>query len=115
MVKKQRDVRLEKFWRRMLNRRAASGMTIVDFCASEGLKATSYHHWQREIRRRDEESRPKTTESGAAQLAVVQVVDDSAGTATVEVVARNGYVVRVAEQITAEHMRRVLQTVSELK
>ncbi len=34
--------------------------------------------------------------------------------AAVEVVAKNGYLMRVGEQATAEHVRRVLQAVSEL-
>ena len=111
----QRDGKREKFWRGMLRRRAASGMTIVDFCASEGLKATSYHYWQREIRRRDEESPSGSAESGRALLAAVHVVDDGGSRAAVEVVVRGGYVVRIGEQATTEHIRRVLQTISELE
>ena len=77
-----------------------------------------YHYWQREIRRREEESPSPTTKSGTPQLAAVEVVDDVRSTSTVaavEVVAKNGIVVRIGEQVTTEHLRRVLQTVSELE
>ena len=111
---KGRDGKGEKYWRRMLRRRADSGMTIADFCASEGLKPTTYHYWQREIRRRDALPSPKTESSSAPALAAVQVIDDGGGRAGVEIVAKNGYVVRVGQQATAEQVRRVLQAVSEL-
>lgn len=128
----------EAFWRRALKRRAKSGMTIAEFCASEGLKTTTYHYWQREIKRRDDESPPKhmpvsekmknqisagalrDDESqsqhmpvGDGQLVPVQVVDDQA-MAVVEIVASNGFVIRVSEQASTEHLKRVLQAVDEL-
>ncbi len=111
----QRDANREKFWRRMLRRRSASGLTIVDFCADQGLNASSYYYWRREIQRRDEESASQAAGTDTALLAAVQVVDDVGRMAAVEVVAKNGYLVRIGEQATAEHMRRVLQTVSELE
>ena len=43
------------------------------------------------------------------------VVDDGGSRAAVEVVVRGGYVVRIGEQATTEHIRRVLQTISELE
>jgi hypothetical protein len=114
-VAKERDGKREKFWRRMLRGRARSGLTIVEFCASEGLKTTAYQYWQREIKRRDAESPLQVTEpiSGPA-LVPVQLVDDGSSTAAVEIIAGNGYVIRVSEQATTEHLRRVLQAVGEL-
>ncbi len=112
---KKRDGKREKSWRRVLRRRAASGMTIADFCASEDLTSTAYYYWQREIRRRDEESQSPGAEStDRPALAAVRIIDDRGGMAAVEVVAKNGYLMRVGEQATAEHVRRVLQAVSEL-
>lgn len=112
---KARDGKRERFWRRMLRRRARGGLTIAEFCASEGLKTTAYQYWQREIKRRDAESQSQVTEpaSGPA-LAPVQLIDDGSSAAAVEIVAGNGYVIRVSEQATTEHLRRVLQAVGEL-
>jgi hypothetical protein len=47
-------------------------------------------------------------------LVPVQLVDDGSSTAAVEIIAGNGYVIRVSEQATTEHLRRVLQAVGEL-
>ena len=106
----------ERFWRDVVRRRAESGMTIEDFCRSEGLKPTTYQYWRQQIRRRDSE-RPSTGPSTVMPaLTAVQVVDDHATTAVtgVEVVAKNGYRIRIGEQATSEQLRLVLQLVSEL-
>ncbi len=115
VVAKEPDAKREAFWRRKLRRRAESGMTIAEFCASESLKPTAYYYWQRVIRRRDAGSPPENTAavSGPA-LVPVQLVDDRSSTAPVEIVAGNGYVIRVSEAATTEHVRRVLQVVGEL-
>jgi predicted RNA-binding protein with TRAM domain len=90
-------------------------MTIAEFCANEGLTASTYRYWQREIQRRDAESpMPKSDPAERTTFVPVQLLDDGNGAAPVEIVARNGYVVRVSEVATADHVRRVLQAVSEL-
>lgn len=110
-MSKARDANREEFWRQAVRRRTESGMTIVDFCAAEDLKPTAYHYWQREIKRRGAlPSQPSRNPT----LAAVQVIDDRDDQSGVEIVAKNGYVVRVGERATAEHVRRVLQAVSEL-
>ena len=117
-MSKARNADREDFWRRAVRRRTKSGMTVADFCAAEGLKPTTYHYWQREIRRRDALPSLKTEPSRRPALAAVQVIDDRrdrvSDRAGVEVVAKNGYVVRVGELATAEQVRCVLQAVSEL-
>jgi len=53
MAGHQRDPKRERFWRKVLARRTRSGLTVPEFCAQEGLVATTYQHWRREIARRD--------------------------------------------------------------
>ena len=113
-MSKARDAKREAFWRQVVRRRIESGMTIADFCAAEGLKTTTYHYWQRTIKHRDSLTSDKTESAGSPVLAAVQVIDDRDDQAGVEVVATNGYVVRVGQQATAEQVRRVLQAVSGL-
>ena len=114
MARRQRDGKRERFWRRALRRREKSGLTIVEFCEREDLSPTTYHFWRREIQRRDAEAPPPHTDHNPrATLVPVHVVDDEKA-APIEIVAGNGLVVRVSEQATTEHVRRVLQAVSEL-
>jgi len=112
MVAKKRESRGEAFWRRVLRRRAKSGMTVAKFCASEDLPESAFYYWQRQIRRRDAKSPTENANSDAAPAFLpVQLLDDRNGTAPVEIVAPNGYVIRVREAATTEHVRRMLQAV----
>ena len=57
----------------------------------------------------------KTDPDCEATLLPVQITDDRGCLAAVEIVAENGYLIRVSEQATAEHVRRVLQAVGGLR
>ena len=113
---KTRNGDREAFWRAAIQRRLDRGMTISDFCASEGLKPSAYHYWLRKIKRGDGVLPSQRTDSdNAPTLVPVQLVDDQSGAATVEIVAGNGYLIRVSDRATADHVRRVLQVVDELR
>ncbi len=115
MARRQRDSKREAFWRRAVRRREKSGLTVVEFCRREDLSPTTYHFWRREIHRRDAESTsPNSDRKAMATLVPVHVVDDQRAAAPIEIVAGNGYAIRVSEAATSEHLRRVLQIVSEL-
>ena len=113
---KRRDASIEKYWRRTLRRCTRSRMTVAQFCESEGLRTTTYYHWQREIKRRDEEIQPLSPEpAGMPLLMPAEIVDDSLAQGDgLEVVARNGYVVRVGRQACCEQLQCVLRVVSQL-
>ena len=108
---KTRDTQREKYWRRVFERQARSGMTALQFCESEDLKPSTYHFWRQEIRRRDAEAASPKQDAGLVPLQVVGSIGDSA---PVEVVVNGDLVVRVGEAASAEHLRRVLQVVVEL-
>jgi hypothetical protein len=109
---KRSDPKREAFWRRVLRRRAKSGMTVAEFCASEGLTEGALFHWQREIRRRDAERQGQDSDSADKPTFLpLQLVDDRSDSASVEIVTGNGYVIRVHESATTDHVRRVLLAV----
>ena len=90
---RERDPSREVFWRRVLRRRTVGGMTIAEFCVSEGLTTAAYHYWQREVKRLDTESQ---SQDAVAAVRAGAVIDDRHGEAPVEVVTGSGYVIRVA-------------------
>ena len=112
MVAKRADGSRETFWRRVLRRRAKSGMTVAEFCAKENLAESAYYYWQRQIRRRDVPSPTQSSQSsGGPTFLPVRLLDDRNSTAPVEIVTTNGFVIRVREEATTDHVRRVLQAV----
>lgn len=64
---KERDLKREAYWRRMLARRQRGGLTVRQFCREHQLPETTYHFRRREIARRDgENSAIPAKQAGAA-------------------------------------------------
>ena len=110
----QRNGNREVFWRGAVKRRLDSGMTVSDFCATEGLKKSAYYYWQRRLNRGDDEAEDAGRGKTPA-LVPVHLVDDRSSAASIEIVAENGFVIRVSEQASSEQLRRVLQALGELR
>ena len=51
--RRRRDPAKEAFWREAVSRQRHSGLGVRAFCAGEGLEATAFYFWRREIGRRD--------------------------------------------------------------
>ena len=47
----------EAYWRQVMERHKASGLSARAFCAREGLSEASFHAWRRTLRTRDGETR----------------------------------------------------------
>lgn len=54
MARGQRDPVRERQWRERVARWATSGLSVRAFCRQHGWIETSFYHWQRELRARDE-------------------------------------------------------------
>jgi hypothetical protein len=52
-VARKLNPRLVAFWRERISRQAASGLTIVDFCAQEGCARSAFQRWKRHFQRVD--------------------------------------------------------------
>ena len=118
MANRQRDAKLEKFWRDAIRKCEQSGLTIVGFCKQEGLKASAYHYWRREIGQRDQQVLANgegldTPIAHVASLVPVRLIDDRAS-AGVEIFSRTACVVRLGEDTSAVHFRRVCALVRDL-
>lgn len=54
MAKSQRDVAKEAYWRKVLGRFAASGLSVREFCKREQLTESAFYAWRRTIGERNE-------------------------------------------------------------
>ncbi len=99
MSQRQRDPKLEQFWRLAVAARERSGLSINAFCAARQLRPASYYSWRRELQKRDR---------AALTLVPVQVRAD----AVIEVVLRSGVTVRVpagADALTVARLVAALE------
>jgi len=60
MANHERDAKREVFWRGVLRRHAASGLTIRSFCHRERLTESAFFAWRRTIGERDSEVKSPT-------------------------------------------------------
>ncbi|TWT91721.1 hypothetical protein Pla108_42040 [Botrimarina colliarenosi] len=58
MAKLQRDAEKERRWREVLDRQAASGLSVREFCRRERLTESQFYAWRRTIGERDSELAP---------------------------------------------------------
>jgi transposase len=107
-----RDPERERRWRGIIQRQAASGMSIRAFCRQGKRKESAFYYWRAELRRRDKPNRPKPADaSGPATAAFVPVVvsdpmhHDSVG---IEILLPGGARVRVAGGVDREALAGVL-------
>ena len=63
-VRKKRDPGKEAFWREVVQRQRAGGLSVRGFCRGERLKETAFYYWRRELERRDRQRRAAGERTG---------------------------------------------------
>lgn len=81
---KQRDPRLEQFWRRSIAEHDRSGLSVREYCDRHGVSIANFYAWRKEIAKRDR-AKPDL------QFVPVHVRADS----LIEIVLSTGLTVRV--------------------
>lgn len=93
----------EQTWRDRVTRWKASGLSVRDFCRSEGLSEPSFYSWRRTIAQRD----AATAAPNAPAFVPLQVRPDTAPP-VLELILRSGHVLRIPPSSDPEHLRAVL-------
>jgi transposase-like protein len=88
MAKRERDRAREQFWRETFSTWQASRLTVREYCQRHQLTETAFHHWRRELRRRDAKSAPRPATPTFVPVRVIP-----AATLAVEVRCPSGHVV----------------------
>ena len=107
----------EKFWRRQISDFAASGMTLRDFCRSRGLSDKNFSNWRKRLSLKDAAARE--AEDSSLDFAEVKMVEQPgvengtqlSSAISMEVVVRNGVVLRVAEGCSTKLLSSVFSLV----
>lgn len=105
MPKRQPNRKLERLWRRRLADWRRSGLTVRAYCAQRGLPEANFYAWRRELRRRDERRAAGTT--AATTFVPVRVLPPPVA-APLELLLRDGRVLRIPAGFDADTLRRVL-------
>lgn len=103
-------------WREILGRQAESGVSIREFCATEGLSEPSFYLWRKRLRQvANEEGNRRSDTAGrdtriGGKFIPLQLLDP---TSELEVIHPLGYRVRLSGEVNATELRRVLDVLDE--
>ncbi len=117
---RQRDPRLEAYWRKKLRRQRKSGLSVREFCAREGVPESACRAWHRIIQQRDLERRgPEHAESSPPPAFLPVLVansndqDASGGVMPITIELRGGRVMRLPAAMPSAQLAAVLRAVEE--
>ncbi len=111
-----RSAEKERFWRDVLRRHGKSGLSVREFCRTEGLKESAFYFWKRTIAERDREKKSGGTpaqakarrkkkqsrKAPAATTATFMPLAVVGETPRLEIVAPDGWQVRVPDGVNAQ-------------
>jgi transposase len=101
MPTRRPDPARERLWRKRLARWKASGLKVSAFCAREGVTATAFAHWRKEIDARDAR-RAEAAEPLFVPVRVTSIPEP------LEVARPGGRVIRVPPGFDPGHLRAVV-------
>ena len=103
MAKQQRDLAKERFWREVLARQAASGLSGRAFCRQEQLAESAFYAWRRTIAWRDGDA----NRVPPAFVPVV-VTDRSTRDTSLALELSGGRVLRLPQSIPIERLAELI-------
>ena len=109
------------YWRGMLERQTASGLSVRQFCRDEQVSEASFHSWKRKLAHGDRPAK-QSSQKGGQKRPQVKLVTKQADNATVfipvrvslatnapvEIVHPRGHVVRLPAVFDEISLRQVL-------
>jgi hypothetical protein len=124
-----RDRGKERFWRRVLRRWQRSGQTVRSYCLEHGLSEPCFYAWRRTIQERNQQA-ARTSRRGSRQGRQVAAAGVSpchgdnppafvpvtivAPAPVLEVVLRDGCIIRVPAGFEAAALRQLLAIMAEV-
>ena len=113
----RKNAKKELGWREILKRQADSGVSVREFCTSEGVSEPSFYAWRKKLgMQKDDRARPRPERrrkdrSGNGRLFVpLQVLDTAA---TLEIMHPVGYRIHVSGDVNPETLRQVIEVLDE--
>ncbi len=119
MVRRRRDGKKERSWRKLLQEQSRSGLSVRAFCEEHGLRQHAFYFWRGEVQRRNtERSTLKSSQSGPVRrlvpepqaFATMTVSDAGIGSSApaIEIVLGSGVCLRFRENFDPKMLADVL-------
>jgi putative transposase len=104
-------------WREILKRQAGSGLSIREFCATEGVSQPSFYAWRRRLReRKDNGSHPRAArraKDAPDQERMFVPLELLGAAQSLEIIHPHGYRVQIGGEVNPVSLRQVIQVLDE--
>ena len=104
-------------WREILKRQAGSGLSIREFCATEGVSQPSFYAWRKKIRERENDGsrlraarRPKDAPDQEHMFVPLELLGAAQ---SLEIIHPLGYRVQIGGEVNPVSLRQVVQVLDE--
>jgi transposase len=107
------DLAFQRLWRQRLQRFERSGLSVVAFCAKQGVSTPSFYDWRRRLRKSPAEQANRSAGSLAdsPRLVPVRLLTPAA---PIELLLPSGLVLRLAPGCDLDFLRTLLATLGDL-
>lgn len=110
MANGKRDAGKEAFWREVLARHGASGLSVAEFCRCEKLSQPSFYAWRRTIAERDRQpEKPTTPRRPVREFLPLRVIDPPGGAMSITIELAGGRRLRLPESILPARLAELVQ------
>ena len=104
-------------WREILKRQAGSGLSVREFCATEGVSQPSFYSWRRKLRGRKNDGscprgarRPKDAPDQERMFVPLELLGAAQ---SLEIIHPLGYPVQIGSEVNPVSLRQVIQVLDE--
>ena len=112
----------ERFWRELLARQAASGLSVRQFCGREGVSEPSFYQWRKRLGPTTQQKknaaaatrdRPAAAPSTDLLFLPLGLLGGGAVSSELEIIHPAGCRVRVVGEVNVASLTRVLEALDE--
>ena len=104
-------------WREILKRQAGSGLSIREFCATEGVSQPSFYAWRRKFReRKNHGSRPPGTrrhKDASDQDRMFVPLELLGAVQSLEIIHPLGYRIQIGGEVNPVSLQQVIEVLDE--
>ena len=104
-------------WREILTRQASSGLSVREFCATEGVSQPSFYAWRRKLRERKNNgsrprgvSRPKDAPDQERMFVPLELLGAAQ---SLEIIHPLGYRVHIGGEVNPVSLRQVIEVLDQ--